>query len=77
MDIIKSTFDFIPQPLANVINLSPVKGVFPDKLTIAKLLVRYLKLSIASISRTTVQFRFFLIFLNSLKELCMIESQNF
>ena len=38
MDIIKSTFDLISQPLANVINLSLIKGVFPDELKIAKLI---------------------------------------
>lgn len=37
MDTIKNTFDLISQPLANVINLSLVKGVFPDKMKIAKL----------------------------------------
>jgi len=38
MDIIKNTFDLFSQPLVNVINLSLVKGVFPDKLKIAKLI---------------------------------------
>ena len=38
MDIIKNTFDLISQPLTNVIDLSLVKGVFPDKLKIPKLI---------------------------------------
>ena len=38
MNIIKSSFEYISNPLLHLINLSFSKGVFPDQLKIAKLI---------------------------------------
>ena len=41
MYVIKKLFHFISTPLMNIINLSFVKGIFPDKLKIAKVIPIY------------------------------------
>ena len=38
MRVIKYLFHFISAPLADIINLSLLKGIFPDKLNIAKII---------------------------------------
>ena len=38
MHVIKYSFHLISAPLADVINLSLLKGIFPDKLKIAKII---------------------------------------
>ena len=38
MYIIKRSFDLLAEPLANIINISLSKGIFPDKLKIAKII---------------------------------------
>ena len=41
MHVIKSSFSLISEPLKDIINLSFAKGVFPDKLKIAKIIPIY------------------------------------
>ena len=41
MHVIKNSFHLISRPLMNIINLSFVKGIFPDKLKIAKVIPIY------------------------------------
>ena len=41
MRVIKHSFHLISAPLANIINLSLQKGIFPDKLKIAKVIPIY------------------------------------
>jgi hypothetical protein len=41
MHVIKSSFSLISDPLKDIINLSFAKGVFPDKLKIAKIIPIY------------------------------------
>jgi hypothetical protein len=41
MHMIKSFLNLISEPLKNIINLSFAKGVFPDKLKIAKIIPIY------------------------------------
>ena len=41
MRVIKHSFHLISAPLANIINLSLQKGIFPDKLKIAKVIPSY------------------------------------
>lgn len=38
MHVIKNTFEIISEPLKNIINLSFSKGIFPDKLKVAKVI---------------------------------------
>ena len=41
MRVIKHSFHLISAPLANIINLSLVKGIFPDKLKLGKVIPIY------------------------------------
>ena len=41
MHVIKCSFSLISEPLKDIINLSFAKGVFPDKLKIAKIIPIY------------------------------------
>ena len=41
MRVIKHSFHLIYAPLANIINISLQKGIFPDKLKIAKVIPVY------------------------------------
>ena len=38
MHVIKNTFEIVSEPLKNIINLSFSKGIFPDKLNVAKVI---------------------------------------
>ena len=38
MHVIKNTFEIVSEPLKNIINLSFSKGIFPDKLKVAKVI---------------------------------------
>ena len=38
MYVIENTFEIVSEPLKNIINLSFLKGIFPDKLKVAKVI---------------------------------------
>ena len=38
MHVIKNTFEIVPEPLNNIINLSFSEGILPDKLKVAKVI---------------------------------------
>ena len=72
MNVIKKQFYLISTPLMNIINLSIVKGIFPDKLKIANPWLS-VKRRILVFLRTTDLFLYVPIFRNSLKKLCTLD----
>ena len=71
MRVIKSSFHLISSPLANIINQSLQKGVFPDKLKIAKVIPVYKSEDPCFLGNTDL-FLYYPIFRNVLRELCII-----
>ena len=73
MHVIKSTFEIVSEPLKNIINLSFSKGIFPDKLKIAKVIPVFKADEPDLFTNYRPISHYFLIFRNSSKRSCTID----